>query len=244
LAGTGKTTVARLYGQILHEAGLLSTGALVVVRAEEAASEPAKLSKAFTEAQGGVLLLDDAYELGGASGRRAVDALVGLVTNSVWDDVAVVLSGYDGPMHALLAETNPGLARRFPLESAFIFPNLSNAELRELVQAELAREKTTHDSHVVDAAVAVLAAQRVEPSFANAVTAKQLIKDSQSRMLRRLRPDEPDHLTVADVTEGKIVLPADEVMESVAAGGDPQQPCSFFCVFQSKSLFGTPGSAA
>lgn len=66
--GTGKTTVAKLYGKMLKELGLLSSGHVVVktrssLMGQNYASEQEKTVAAINEAKGGVLFIDEAYLL-------------------------------------------------------------------------------------------------------------------------------------------------------------------------------------
>ena len=71
-AGTGRTTVARLVGEMLGEAGVLEHPERFVevdrwskLVAGYVGQTALKTQRALTQAAGGVLYIDEAYELGG-----------------------------------------------------------------------------------------------------------------------------------------------------------------------------------
>ncbi|WP_309398006.1 AAA family ATPase [Cerasicoccus maritimus] len=68
--GTGKTTVARLVGKILHAAGYLSSGHTIEVDKSGLVGgylgqTPGIVKERIQEALGGVLFIDEAYMLAG-----------------------------------------------------------------------------------------------------------------------------------------------------------------------------------
>lgn len=118
--GTGKTTVAALYAQMLKEIGYLKRGHLVEAsRADLVAGyvgqTAAQTRRKVREALGGVLFIDEAYSLLGNGerdfGQEAIHTLVEEMTRHE-ENLVVVLAGYPFEMNQLLA-SNPGLLSRF-----------------------------------------------------------------------------------------------------------------------------------
>ena len=86
-SGTGKTTVARKMAALLHSFGLLPTSNLVQTSALDLTGEfvgqsKSKIQEKMDEARGGVLFIDEAYELGvGSYGNEVMTKLVQLLTD-------------------------------------------------------------------------------------------------------------------------------------------------------------------
>lgn len=121
--GTGKTTIAKRLGQVLHAAGVLSTDKVVEREAKNILSSYVNASgqnmdKAVDEAMGGVLFIDEAYNLlpqpGSLNntGNEALDALMTRMENDKGKFV-VVIAGYKNRMEELIRRGNPGLMSRF-----------------------------------------------------------------------------------------------------------------------------------
>ncbi|HJV31304.1 MAG TPA: AAA family ATPase [Bacillales bacterium] len=138
--GTGKTTVAKIYAELLQECGILKRGHLIVSsRADFVAGyvgqTAGKTKKKIREALGGVLFIDEAYSLlgqtGGDFGKEVIDTLVDEMTKHN-ENLVVVLAGYPNEIDALL-ESNPGLRSRF--KKFFQFPDYKVNELIEIIKS-------------------------------------------------------------------------------------------------------------
>lgn len=133
--GTGKTTVARLLGEILQELGYLKRGHLVEVKAGDLVAEyvggtAQKTNAVIDRALDGVLFIDEAYTLAdttrGGFGREAIDTLLVRLENDR-HHLVVIAAGYPDRMIAFL-QSNPGLSRRFPAENRLLFPDYTPEE--------------------------------------------------------------------------------------------------------------------
>ncbi|KAF4337710.1 NFX1-type zinc finger-containing protein [Fusarium beomiforme] len=180
--GTGKTTVAKLYGEILKDLGLLSNGEVVTKNPADFVGAALGQSEAQTKGilaatVGKVLLIDEAYGLygGGANGAAVdpykaavVDTIVAEVQSVPGEDRCVLLLGYKEQMEEMFQNVNPGLSRRFPFSSAFVFEDFDDVALAKILDLKLGKTgfKATNKAKVV--AMDVLRRARNRPNFGNA----------------------------------------------------------------------------
>ena len=141
--GTGKTTVCKIFGSLLHQAGALSKGHVVLCDRGTFigtlwGDEERSVRQVLEKAKGGVLMIDEAYLLNGKHdndpGKLVLQLLMNILADESQRDIAVVLCGYKDQMQKLL-ETNPGLQSRFP--NKFEFVDFSVDELLEITQARV-----------------------------------------------------------------------------------------------------------
>ncbi|MEV4829792.1 AAA family ATPase [Micromonospora sp. NPDC049257] len=224
--GTGKTTVARLYGRILAALGVLPGGQLVEVAradlvAEHIGGTAVKTTERFTEAIGGVLFIDEAYTLapvdGGGSGhdfgREAIDTLVKLMEDHR-DEVVVIVAGYSAQMRTFLA-ANPGLASRF--SKTVEFESYTSPELVQIVERLCSSH---HYALEYDTRIALESWFESMPrtgSFGNARVARQTFEEMVSRQAFRLSDS-----GAASGVELAQLLPQD--LDETAGPADDEPP--------------------
>eukprot|EP00966_Prymnesium_polylepis_P069364 1612192-Prymnesium_polylepis.1 len=173
--GTGKTTGAKLYGQVLKHLNFLSNGEVLEKTAGDLGGSVVGEAKQKTlalldGARGKVLMIDEAYSLDDNQyGKQALDTLVEKVQGSENDDLAVLLLGYTEPMLAMLRNQNPGLARRFAPDQAFYFDDYTEQELLQIMQSNCNRQSYKPSIEFQEKAMRKLETQRrSEPNFGNA----------------------------------------------------------------------------
>lgn len=212
--GTGKTTVARLYGRILHALGMLAEGHLVEAEraglvGEYVGHTAPKTAAVFRRALGGVLFIDEAYSLvpaghGNDFGLEAIATLVKLMEDHR-DDVVVIVAGYPADMARFVA-ANPGLASRF--SRTLTFDDYADEELTAIVtaQAEAHRYELAPDTR--EALLRYFATLPRDKGFGNGRTARQAFQrmtELHAQRVAALPDGDPDmlvRLTPADVPTG------------------------------------------
>ena len=139
--GTGKTTVARIVGQIFRGLGILEKGHLVETDrsglvAEYVGQTAPKTNKIINQAMDGVLFIDEAYALvaersDDAYGREALQTLLKRMEDDR-ERLVIVMAGYPEPMERLL-KVNPGLSSR--INNQLLFEDYNVVELCQIFQA-------------------------------------------------------------------------------------------------------------
>ncbi len=198
--GTGKTTVARLYGEILASLGVLERGHLVEVArvdlvGEHIGSTAIRTQEAFDRSRGGVLFIDEAYALapedaGRDFGREAIDTLVKLMEDHR-EAVVVIVAGYTVEMERFLA-SNPGVASRF--SRTITFGDYSSEELLRIVESQATEHEYRLGEDTGEALLKYFTGIPRGAAFGNGRTARQTFEAMVERHAVRLaHVAEPTH---------------------------------------------------
>lgn len=211
--GTGKTTAARLVGEIFHDQGILKRGHLVEAKAADLVAAHVggtaiKTNTLIDQALDGILFIDEAYTLTdkerGGFGQEAVDTLL----TRMEDDrgrLVVIAAGYPELMRTFRI-SNPGLARRFPEENIFHFPDFSAEELLEIFIRRVHRRNLSMDDSVKEIIRQIIQGmvQNHDSHFGNAGEIRTLVDAVERRFATRYIQEtlpEESGLTVEDIPE-------------------------------------------
>ncbi len=137
--GTGKTTIARMLGEIFKALGILEKGHVIDTDrsglvGQYVGETAQKTDKLINDAMGGVLFIDEAYTLakpGGSGqdfGQEAIDILLKRMEDKKGEFI-VVAAGYTDEMKAFI-DSNPGLKSRF--NHTFEFEDYTPDEMIEI----------------------------------------------------------------------------------------------------------------
>ncbi|KAL2875659.1 hypothetical protein SGCOL_009121 [Colletotrichum sp. CLE4] len=214
--GTGKTTVAKLYAQILVDLGLLSNGEVIVknpadfVGAVLGASE-AQTKGILASTVGKVLVIDEAYGLYGGSSSSGgssdpyktavVDTIVAEVQSVPGEDRCVLLLGYKDHMEDMFQNVNPGLSRRFPLSSAFVFEDFDKEEMHQILNLKLKLQGFSATDQAKQVASEMLERARNRPNFGNAGEVDNLLNGAKARHQRRLTAKESHQVSTLEALD-------------------------------------------
>ena len=205
--GTGKTTVAKMMGQLYQKMGLLSKGHIHEVDRVDLVGEyigqtAPKVRDHIEKARGGVLFIDEAYALARTNedskdfGREVVEILVREMSNGP-GDLAVIVAGYPKEMQNFL-DSNPGLKSRFKLY--FEFADYLPQELSRIAEFACQEKGVTLQplAKIKIDEVIVEAFRKRDRSFGNARFVYDLIEKAKVNLgLRVMSMDAPEMLDKA-----------------------------------------------
>lgn len=230
--GTGKTTVAKIYGEILAELGLLSKGEVVVKNPSDfmgsfLGHSEANTNRILDSALGSVLVIDEAYGLhnpnqyANSFQTGIIDTIVAKVQGVPGDDRCVLLLGYEEQMAQFLRESNPGLARRFQLENAFRFADFTDSELLAILRAKAKKKGWILPFDVAREGVRILSRERSKPNFGNGGAVDNLLSRAVLKFEERLkRKSAAERAESRTLTVEDFISPEDEKVAEIRKDPD------------------------
>lgn len=218
--GTGKTTVARLIGEAMSQAGVVSSDKFVETRRSELVSDniggTAKLTRKVLESgRGGVIFIDEAYDLASEDSagfaEEAVSEIMTFMENNR-STTMVIFAGYTKKMHELLA-VNEGLRSR--IKHRFEFEDYSQEEIVQIGLAELSKGHFTVNEDLYSRVISSAYSRTADRS--NARWARNFNQDLRIKQGERVimleDPTREDLLTITDADLHAMAGESPEVLQ-------------------------------
>ena len=233
--GTGKTTIARLFGDILYQLGVLPNGQFVEVRRESLVGEyigqtAPKTMRAVESAMGGVLFIDEAYMLGTGSssssssggkadfGSEAIDTLLGPLENQKGDFVCIA-AGYTKEMMERFVPANPGIDRRF--DKKITFHDYTAPQLHDIFMGMLKKQGYTLSDEAAHRLPQFFQSMynRRTANFGNAGVVRNTLQDAIDNYSKRIiEQQQPDgHVLTPSDIEGEEATKKVDINEMMAS---------------------------
>lgn len=216
--GTGKTTVARLMAGILRQEGILSRGHCVETSDAQLCGQYVGITPKITKytallSRGGVLFIDEAYNLANHKGnnvdfgREVIDTLTPMLENTRDGNspILAILAGYDKEMDEFLSGANTGFGSRF--QYVFHFDDYNADEMLEIFHRMIKANYyyLTDDAEKIAKKLFMhIDSQRASlPTFANARTVRSVFetiaKKANARIAQNLDSTDKDMITADDL---------------------------------------------
>lgn len=219
--GTGKTTVARIVAEIFHALGILESPTVKeVTRADLVGSvigaTEKQTTRALDEAMGGVLFIDEAYQLTSAGsandfGLQAVETLLPRLENDRGKFIAI-LAGYTNEMEAFM-DANPGLRSRIPNEIEF--PDYTPQEVARIVAESLRARGWSVDAALLEATVVTVYEALPSAERSNGRWARNFADRLEHRHKLWIAQNDPSGEALRTITEETVRIVGEEHALSV-----------------------------
>lgn len=210
--GTGKTEVAKLMGEILYENGILPNKKFTKVTRTDLVSQYVgetgiKTAKVIKDHIGGVLLIDEAYELASPDnphdfGHEAVTQLINDMEENR-GKMCIILAGYTNRMDEMIS-TNEGFKDR--IQFYIDFPNYSRDEIEEILLLYMEQQGYLATEEAMSKMLDVVDVKRKEPNFANGRVARNVL--DQCVMNQNVRRTDVNDKTITLDDVNKYIVDA------------------------------------
>jgi len=209
--GTAKTTVARLFAQIMKDNDLLSVGDLYEVGRADLVGKyvgwTAQIVKQkFKAAKGSVLFIDEAYSLvddkDGLYGDEAINTIVQEM-ESYREDMVVIFAGYPDKMEGFL-QRNPGLRSRIAFHIPFADYNAD--DLFQITKLMADKKKLKLSDGVHQKLLPIYETAMKTGDFGNGRFVRNLFEKAVMKQASRLVSMDVDIVTKRDI---EYLLPND-----------------------------------
>ena len=150
--GTGKTKIAEILTELYSGLGYLEKGHIIKAKRNDfigpfLGQTTDRTMKILEQAKGGVLFIDEAYQLGNPEdkdsySKECLDAINQALTEN-GENFICIIAGYKDSLDNSFFSKNEGLDRRFPYK--FTLNKYSHDELKKIFSQKCYENKWTHD---------------------------------------------------------------------------------------------------
>ena len=187
-AGSGKTTVARLMGQVLKNIGILENGNVVTIGADRliqgvVGETETAVQRMFEDNVGKVVFIDEAYQLD----EKVVNKITELLTDANFKGrIALILAGYPERMGRLIS-MNSGLASRIG-HNIIPFPDYTVDELWLILLSMMTQRKLSFSDQDASETLAKAWLRSLPNSdrYANGRKCEELLREMDNNCAIRL----------------------------------------------------------
>ena len=203
--GTAKTSVARLFAEILKDEKVLSTGTFVEVgRADlvgdHVGATAPLVKRKFKEAQGGILFIDEAYSLcdsyENGFGDEAINTIVQEMENHR-DNIIVIFAGYKEPMQRFL-DRNPGMLSRIAFQIEF--EDYTTEELCDIAKLMASKKQMIITDAAMDKMRENFDIVREEADYGNGRFVRKTLEEAKMNLAERVLQNKESEITKELIT--------------------------------------------
>jgi len=200
--GTGKTTMARILGDIYKDIGILKKGHVVEVDRSDLVAgyvgqTAPKTKEKLKEALDGILFIDEAYSLSNTkSGNDFGNEAIATILKFMEDNrkrISIIVAGYENEMNQFI-QTNPGLESRFT--KYYSFKEYTVNELTKIFKLHLNNADYNIQQNVFDRFIKNFITQykkrKDSLSFGNAREIRNIIDELKIIQADRLMGDKKE----------------------------------------------------
>lgn len=191
--GTGKTSVARIIGELLYQMGLVQENHMIetdrsgLVDSVIGGTEK-KTMQVLEKARGKTLFIDEAYTLYNEKsetdfGRVAIDLLLKDIEDHR-GEYCVILAGYQQQMEKMIKKANRGFASRFDYK--IDIPDYSSEELVNIIVKMAEAKHYKISAMAKNAIVSRIDKEKIDETFDNARFMRRLLDSAIEKQSLRL----------------------------------------------------------
>lgn len=209
--GTGKTTVARIIGQIFKEEKILSKGEFVEIHGRDLVGKyvgwtAKEVQRCVERAKGGILFIDEAYSLNsdrkGSFEDEAIATLIKEMEDKR-DDLCVILVGYQDEMEELI-KRNPGFESR--IQFYLNFPDYNEEELYNIFKKLAKNEEYKISSNVKDVLINDFKMKKTNDNFSNGRYVRNIYEKVKIEQANRVSSSDAEDINLIKKCDIENVL--------------------------------------